>query len=210
MEALWIAVAALAGYLLGSIPFAVIIARRHGVDILQEGSGNPGATNVKRVLGAGPGNLCFFLDAGKGFFAAFWPLLPFLAVESPVLTATIGFAAALIGHAYSVFLQFRGGKGVAVTIGGLLALMPWTILCGLVVWVVCYYATKVVAIGSLALAAALPLASAALNGFEDPRFYLALAVGLLLIVRHRSNMVRLLRGQENCFAKPSEEDKSHG
>lgn len=198
-------IAIVGGYLLGALPFAVIIARSHGVDIFSVGSGNPGATNVKRVLGSGPGNLCFFLDAAKGFLAAGWPLLPFFTIPHAFAVATAGFLAAVLGHSYSVFLKFRGGKGVAVTIGGLLAIMPLVIVIGLFVWVAVFYATKVVAIASIALAITLPVAAGLrpllFDGTDDGRFALALAVGVLLIFRHRSNLQRLLAGEEHAFKK---------
>ena len=157
-----IGISALVGYLLGSVNFAVIVAKKHGVDILKEGSGNPGATNVKRVLGKGPGNLVFMLDALKGavgtalgYLAAYLfyllPLFIKVVAEMPsglaarfnasldvlshpekyhadpdVVFATVvaGFVGTLLGHCFSCFLKFKGGKGVASTIGGLLVLLP--------------------------------------------------------------------------------------
>ena len=116
------------GYLLGAISFAVIIARSKGVDIFKEGSGNPGATNVKRILGKKWGYTVFSLDALKGFTAAGLPLI----VYGDVRLAVIGLIAAILGHSFSVFFKFRGGKGVATTIGGLLALMCPVVLIGLV------------------------------------------------------------------------------
>jgi glycerol-3-phosphate acyltransferase PlsY len=187
----------LVGYLLGSISFAVLVAKAQGVDIFTAGSGNPGATNVKRTLGAKWGNLVFVLDALKGFFAAIWPMLLLDSLHLGIL----GLVAAILGHSFSLFLRFRGGKGVATTMGGLLAIMPQVLLVGLLVWVVCFYTRKVVALASICFAISLPLASGWVHSTADARFTLALMLGLLIIVRHRSNIARLLQGKENSFKK---------
>ncbi|MFP4260683.1 MAG: glycerol-3-phosphate 1-O-acyltransferase PlsY [Opitutales bacterium] len=187
----------LVGYLLGSISFAVLVAKGQGVDIFTAGSGNPGATNVKRTLGAKWGNLVFALDALKGFAAAIWPMLLFDSLHLGIL----GLVAAIFGHSFSLFLRFRGGKGVATTMGGLLAIMPLVLFVGLLVWLVCFYATKVVALASICFAISLPLASSWVHDTGDPRFTLALMLGLLIVVRHRSNIARLLQGKENSFKK---------
>jgi glycerol-3-phosphate acyltransferase PlsY len=135
------------GYLLGAISFAVIIARSQGVDIFKEGSGNPGATNVKRILGKNWGHAVFALDALKGFTAT---ILPSMFYEDDRL-AIIGLIAAILGHSFSVFLKFRGGKGVATTIGGLLVLMCPVLLLGLVAWLIIFYTKKVVALADFSL-----------------------------------------------------------
>ena len=185
------------GYLIGSVSFSVIIARRLGVNIFAVGSGNPGATNVKRVLGAKWGNLVFSLDAWKGLVAAGWPLLFFDGGEMKL--AILGLLASLAGHSYSVFLKFRGGKGVATTMGGLLAIMPVALLVGLLVWLVFYYASRVVALASILFALSLPISSAWLYSSADSRFILGCALCLLIIFRHKSNISRLLQGKENSF-----------
>lgn len=191
--------AALVGYLLGSIPFAVLIARSQGVDIFTVGSGNPGATNVKRVLGKRAGNLCFVLDAFKGFLAASWPFFLAQWTEGPAVYLQIaGFLGALVGHSASVFIRFRGGKGVAVTIGGLLAVMPLVIAIGLLGWVAGFYASRIVAVGSLVLGVSLPISAFFLHGL-DARFALALLLALVIVVRHKANIQRLLSGSENRF-----------
>lgn len=190
------------GYLLGSISFAVLVARSQGVDILRVGSGNPGATNVKRVLGARLGNTVFFLDLLKGFIAAGWPLLLLDAGENGRLALGIlGLIAAIGGHSFSCFLKFRGGKGVATTMGGLAALMPAVLLVGLLVWVIVFYATRIVAIASICFSMSLPLGTFLKYGPDDLRFALGLLLALLIIARHRSNIQRLLRGEENSFKK---------
>ena len=195
-------IVAAAGYLLGSIPFAVIIARLCGVDILKAGSGNPGATNVKRVCGKTPGNICFVLDAAKGFFATAWPLYPSVfgvQFSAPQTLGYVGLCSAIVGHSFSVFLKFRGGKGVATAIGGLLAVMFWAILAGLAVWVAVFYASRYVSLASLALAAALPVASYIIYPSMAGHFYISLAIAVVIIFRHRSNIARLIKGTENRF-----------
>ena len=183
------------GYLFGAISFAVIIARSKGVDIFKEGSGNPGATNVKRILGRKWGNAVFALDALKGFTAAGLPLL----VYHDDRLAVIGLIAAILGHSFSVFLKFRGGKGVATTIGGLLALMWPVLLIGLVVWLIIFYTKKVVALASIFFAVSLPMSAYFIYGTEDPRLYLGVVLALFIVVRHRSNIIRMFSGKENKF-----------
>lgn len=183
------------GYLLGAISFAVIIARSKGVDIFKEGSGNPGATNIKRILGKRWGNVVFALDALKGFTSAGMPLM----VYDDDRLAVIGLIAAILGHSFSVFLKFRGGKGVATTIGGLLAIMCPALLIGLVVWLIIFYTKKVVALASIFFAVSLPLSAYFIYGTEDPRFYLGVVLALFIVGRHRSNIIRMFSGKENKF-----------
>jgi glycerol-3-phosphate acyltransferase PlsY len=202
-------ISALVGYLLGSVNFAVLVAKRHGIDILKEGSGNPGATNVKRVLGKGPGNLVFALDALKGAAGTYLPF--FLAdAVSPgaprfeVLVA--GLAGTLLGHCFSCFLGFKGGKGVASTIGGLLVLLPIPIVIGAALWAIAFYATRYVSVASLALGLSLPLSCWLLPKFtslqfSDAELIFAGAIALFNVWTHRSNIGRLLRGEENKFTK---------
>ena len=184
-------------YLLGAISFAVIIARSKGVDIFQFGSGNPGATNVTRALGPNWGKLVFVLDALKGFVAAGWPLV-FMS-ESGLQLGVIGLIAAIVGHSFSIFLKFRGGKGVATTMGGLLVLMPWVLLIGVLVWSFVYWTSRVVALASILFAVSLSVSSYWFYDMKDPRFALSLILSMLIILRHRSNIMRILQGAENRF-----------
>ena len=195
-----IAVAAV-GYILGSISFAVIIARLNGKDIFQEGSGNPGATNVKRVCGKKAGNLTFALDAFKGFVATGWPML--MGVEDPALLGIIGMIAAIVGHSFSVFIRFRGGKGGATTMGGLLALAPLVLVMGVLTWVVVFYASRYVSLASIVFGASLPLYALLLRSSGDPYLvpFFLLGLAVLIVVRHRSNLQRLLNGTENRFER---------
>ena len=188
------------GYLLGSIPFAVIIARIKGVDILKVGSGNPGATNVRRAVGKSAGNLCFLFDTLKGAAAAGWPQLSALDASNPFGLAIIGLFAAIMGHSYSVFLKFRGGKGVATTIGGLLTLMPWVLLAGLLVWTAVFYTTRYVSLASMALGLSLPVSSLILSQPPEGTLFSAF-LAMLILIRHRLNISRLLAGTENRSEK---------
>ena len=204
-------ISALVGYLLGSVNFAVLVAKRYGIDILKEGSGNPGATNVKRVLGKGPGNLVFALDALKGFAGAGLPLL-FLNSYEPkyqeivFVICVAGLAGTLLGHCFSCFLGFKGGKGVASTIGGLLVLLPIPIVIGAALWAIAFYATRYVSVASLALGLSLPLSCWLVPKFTSLQFgaaqlIFAGAIALFNVWTHRSNIGRLLRGEENKFTK---------
>lgn len=199
MSAVSILIVTLVGYVIGAISFAVIIARSQGVDIFTVGSGNPGATNVKRALGKKWGNLTFALDALKGFVAAGWPLLAYGGDDG---LAVIGLIAAILGHSFSIFLKFRGGKGVATAIGGLLALMWPVLLIGLAVWLVTFYTSKVVALASILFALSLPVSTYFFYfrlDSRDPRFYLGIVLAILIVVRHRSNIARMFSGKESRF-----------
>jgi glycerol-3-phosphate acyltransferase PlsY len=199
MTSLNIALVSIVGYLLGAISFAVIVARSQGVDILKYGSGNPGATNVTRALGSKYGNIVFAGDALKGFIAAGWPLL--YMGEAGLQLGIIGLIASIIGHSFSVFLKFKGGKGVATTMGGLVAIMPIVLLIGVAAWAAIYFTIRMVAIASILFAVSLPISAYWLYGSGDPRLTLGVVLGVLIVVRHRSNIVRMLMGTESSFKK---------
>lgn len=199
MTSLNIAIVSIVGYLLGAISFAVIVARSQGVDILKYGSGNPGATNVTRALGSKYGNIVFACDALKGFIAAGWPLL--WISEAGLQLGIIGLIASIIGHSFSVFLKFKGGKGVATTMGGLVAIMPIVLLIGVAAWAAIYFTIRMVAIASILFAVSLPVSAYWLYGSGDPRLTLGVVLGVLIVLRHRSNISRMLQGTENTFKK---------
>jgi glycerol-3-phosphate acyltransferase PlsY len=211
MLSVWTLLSFVIAYVLGSVSFAVIVARRHGVDILKAGSGNPGATNVKRVIGARAGNLVFALDFLKGFIAVHWPhavahmdLLPPEASE--LWMSMAGLVGAVLGHSFSLFLRFRGGKGVATSIGGLIALMPIPTIIGLLIWYGVFAATRYVSVASIAFGLSLmPLA--ALLGEPKEVVGLSMALAVYIIVRHRSNLKRLMDGTENKFEKKKPDAK---
>jgi acyl phosphate:glycerol-3-phosphate acyltransferase len=208
MFALLLLVSAVVGYLLGSIPCGYLVARWHGVDIFTVGSRSPGATNVKRSIGKGAGNLVFALDFLKGFIGAAWVRLLLSPVEnSGVWFGLTGMAAAVLGHCFSVFLKFRGGKGVATSLGGAIALMPWAALAGIVVWLALFLTTRYVSVASIGLAATLPAVAYFWPG-NSIVFFFALGVAVFVIVLHRANIGRLLLGTENRFARKGEETAS--
>lgn len=190
------------GYVLGSLPFGVWVARANGVDILKVGSGNPGATNVKRCVGKKAGNLVFLLDFLKGVAATVWPILPFFAFAGVLAErmAVAGMVGAIAGHSFSCFIGFRGGKGVATSIGGLLALNWQVALLGVAVWLVVFYATRYVSLASILLAASLPVSAWALGNTSFLTAFFGL-LGLFIIVRHRTNIQRLLAGTESKFTR---------
>ncbi|MEI7651674.1 MAG: glycerol-3-phosphate 1-O-acyltransferase PlsY [Verrucomicrobiota bacterium] len=205
-----IGIFALLGYLIGSVNFAVLVAKKHGIDILKEGSGNPGATNVKRVLGKGPGNLVFALDVLKGFVGTGLPTLVGYVIASQSIALVIpgdsfihgvaGFVGTLLGHCFSCFLKFKGGKGVASTIGGLLVLLPLPILIGATLWLIVFVLSRYVSLASLALGVSLPVSCFFLK-LGQSRFWFAAAIAAFNLWTHRSNIGRLLNGTENRFVK---------
>jgi glycerol-3-phosphate acyltransferase PlsY len=196
-----VAISAAVGYLLGSIPCGYLVARWHGVDIFTVGSRSPGATNVKRSIGEGAGNLVFALDFLKGLIAAAWVRLLFSPVEnSGVWLGLTGMAAAVLGHCFSAFLRFRGGKGVATSLGGAIALMPWAALAGIAVWLALFLTTRYVSVASIGLAATLPSVAYFWPG-NLIVFFFALGVAVFVIVLHRANIGRLLQGTENKFPR---------
>lgn len=187
------------GYLLGSLSFATLIARRHGIDIFRAGSRNPGATNVKRVLGKAAGNTVFILDFLKGSAAVLIPLL-FASPEFREIAAILALLAAILGHSFSVFMRFRGGKGVAVTMGGLIVLTPLVVLIGIAVWLVTFYSLRYVSLASILFGLSLPISGYFL-GESQWVFGFCLGIAVLIVARHKSNIVRLKNRTENRFDK---------
>jgi glycerol-3-phosphate acyltransferase PlsY len=198
---LFLIVAALGGYIIGSISFAVLIARSQGVDIFRVGSGNPGATNVLRNLGKGPGYACFLLDAFKGIAAALLGYGLGVVFEFPPpsqdLLAIVALLGAILGHSFSAFLRFRGGKGVATTVGGLFVIMPWVMAVGAAVWVLTFLITRYVSLASILLGLSLPLAAMVLPQYGIAHILLSLVLAALILIRHRSNIERLRAGTEH-------------
>lgn len=200
--------ALLAGYLIGSLPFGYWVARARGVDILKVGSGNPGATNVKRVVGPAAGNVVFILDFLKGVLAVSWVrVLPAAAENAWIVLSILGLVGAILGHSFSLFLRFRGGKGVATTVGGMVTLMPVATLIAILVWLLIFFLTRYVSLASIGLAVALPIARL-LSGGLDLLFGFAALLSLFVIFRHRGNIRRLLAGQEHRFERRRPEGQS--
>lgn len=185
--------ALLLSYLLGSIPNGLWLCRAlWHVDLRQHGSHNIGATNAWRTLGKGPGFLVFFLDMLKGLLAV-W--LGEMLVGTPLVMNFCG-VLAIVGHSLSLFLRFHGGKGVATGLGVILMLMPKVMGIVFLVWLLLVLATRYVSLGSIVAAALVPVLALV---FGYPALYVVFGVlaAALIIVRHRSNITRLLNGTEN-------------
>jgi glycerol-3-phosphate acyltransferase PlsY len=200
-------VTVLVGYLLGSIPTGFLVAKARGIDIRTVGSGNIGATNVVRSLGKSAGVFVFLADALKGWLAVVAVSavvssglkLPNDPATQEWLRICAGFSA-ILGHNYTCWLYFKGGKGVATSAGVLLALMPWGLVIIFGIWVVVVGATRFVSLASICAASALPLA--AWVNRESPRMVLVTtAMAALAVFKHRANIKRLLNGTENRMGR---------
>ena len=200
----------LVAYLLGSIPTGFLVAKARGVDIRTVGSGNIGATNVFRIVGKTAGVLVLLADAAKGWLAVFvvakliagwlYPAASATALEWSALCAGI---AAIIGHNYTCWLHFKGGKGIATSAGVLVALVPLPLLVILGVWIVVFAFSRYVSLASISAAFALPFADWALGESRTITLICA-ALATLAIYKHKSNIQRLIKGTENriAFKKP--------
>ena len=190
------AVGCLLGFLLGAIPFGLLIGKAHGIDLREKGSGNIGATNVRRALGKGPGLLVLLLDALKGY-------LPILLAREAGWDANwivgVGFSSVL-GHIYSPFMRFRGGKGVATTFGVLIGLDPRVAALALGAFILAVALTDYVSVGSL-VAAVTQLSLFFVFGLPTPMRIFGVIVAVFVIVRHRANLQRLRRGEESHYRK---------
>jgi glycerol-3-phosphate acyltransferase PlsY len=180
-----------AAYCLGSIPFALLLAKRWGTDLRGVGSGNLGATNVARASGIRAGLIVAFLDAGKGAASV---ILAARLSQNPSAPAIAGFAA-VVGHVYPVWLRFRGGKGVATACGVFAVLTPLAVPPALAVFIAAVWLTRYVSAGSVLASLVLPTAAYA-TGSPAPAVIAAVASGALIIFRHRSNLARLRTGTE--------------
>ncbi len=190
-----------AAYLLGSIPTGFLVAKARGVDITKVGSGNIGATNAFRVLGKGPGAFVLIVDALKGYLAVFLaekfgPRLFNSAADTAVLFAIAGGVGAILGHNYTCWLRFKGGKGIATTAGVLLGLMPKTLAVAFGSWVVFFALTRYVSVASLVAAVAVMTATWFFYQSTALRV-VAFFMGALAIYKHKANIQRLLNGTEN-------------
>ncbi len=192
-------------YLLGAVPFAYIVAKNvQGIDIRTVGSGNVGATNVARVLGRKWGILVFCLDALKGFLpvaAAQWLNGRGVGAADPPLIIALTALAAIAGHNWPLYFGFRGGKGMATSCGAFAAIFPLGLIIALGVWVISAVATRYVSISSMAAAVAILVAALVLQHapFAGGKYITSLAAlaAILAIVRHRSNIRRLMDGSED-------------
>lgn len=188
-------------YLLGSLPFGYWFARAKGINITQIGSGNIGATNVLRALGPRAAIPVLLLDAGKGYFGAWIGYGSSVALGgSPGLGAVLGGLAAFAGHNWSVFLGFRGGKGVAAAMGAALFLLPGPVLVGIGVAVLTVVVTRYVSLGSMLGAVSVSLYTL-IGPFALERKLFALAATAVIIYKHKGNIERLLQGREARFGQ---------
>jgi acyl phosphate:glycerol-3-phosphate acyltransferase len=179
-------------YLLGSIPFSYIVARRRGVDVRRVGSGNVGATNVMRSVGRGAGLLAFVLDFVKGAAAT----LLALSVQPRGALPALAAATAVLGHMYPVWLRFRGGKGVATGAGAFLPIVPLPTAAALAAFGLALAATRYVSVGSLVGCATLAVLAFVCDGPSAVAFS-ATATALLVLWKHRANLARLAQGTES-------------
>jgi len=186
-------IAVVIGYLLGSVSFSYIIAKKvAGIDIRQHGSGNAGATNTLRVLGKGPGILVLLLDAGKGILA----VLAAQWISGSDLAMALAGVAAILGHNWPIFFGFRGGKGIATAIGVIATLSFFAFIWAVLATVLVIFLTRYVSLGSLVFLTLMPIL---MYFHDDPLSFImiALIVAILGYVRHRENIVRLIQGKEN-------------
>jgi len=217
----------LLAYLLGSIPFGLIVSKTQGLDIREHGSRNIGATNVWRVMGRKFGLITFIADVLKGlaavllakWLAARWEIhvpLPhgherveFFPADYAGIAAAMG---CILGHSFPIWLRFKGGKGVATSLGVIFGMMPCAALLAFAVWGVVFKLSRYVSLASIAAAAALPVIVVGLMFFGPAQgwlavrgwgnFFFSVAAALLVVRRHRENIKRLIAGTENRFGTP--------
>jgi glycerol-3-phosphate acyltransferase PlsY len=179
------------GYIVGSVPFAFLIAQRRGVDLRRTGSGNIGAANVLRTTGAPSAMAATVLDVAKGAVVVVVVQRLFSGPATPMVAGL----AAVIGHGYPVWLGFRGGKGVATAAGAFLTLAPVAVALAAAVFVVVTWVTRYISVGSMSAAATLVAATAVSNVSPEVTVGAAVA-GVIIVHRHRGNLGRLLAGTE--------------
>ena len=201
-------------YLLGSVPFGLIIAAAHGKDLRKIGSGNIGATNLSRALGKKWAYFCFCLDLGKGMI----PMVAARKFISPSPSVTEFFlwlicgVAAVAGHVFPIYLKFKGGKGAATSLGLALGLWPYYTICAAVafaVWIVVVLIWRYISLGSVIASVVFPVTLITIIAVKDqwyfaelwPLLTAAIAIPLMVILRHRENIKRIATGTENKIFK---------
>lgn len=187
------------GYLIGSLNFAIVYSKLRGDDIRRHGSGNAGATNVLRVYGKGSAALVFTLDILKGVFAVILARLIFRS-EAAQCAAAFG---AVLGHNFPVYYGFSGGKGVATSFATLLALDARVALCALAVFALVLIISRYVSLSSIAASAAVIIFSFVFDRKLDEFTIMCTVMGALCIIRHHSNISRLIHGTENKLGHKS-------
>jgi glycerol-3-phosphate acyltransferase PlsY len=206
---LTLAAIATVSYLLGSIPAGYLVGRMAGIDIRKAGSGNIGATNVTRVLGKRYGYPVFAMDFVKGLAAVILSILIAKHTHpgwfSPDLFGITAAVSSVIGHSFPVWLRFKGGKGVATSAGALFGLMPLAALVGALIWFVTFKLTRYVSVASITAAVALPIIIFVMTSLNQAHrkglFYSSICLAGVVVLRHRSNLVGLMRGTEPRFQK---------
>lgn len=195
------------GYFIGSVPFAVIVSKIYGVSILKEGSFNAGATNVRRVIGKTAARIVFFLDFSK-------PIIAILLIKALILLhnndssvlnlsdkkdllCSLVFLGAFLGHNFSIFLKFKGGKGVATTMGGFAILIPNLLAVALIVWLCVFFITRYVSLASILFAITIPVLCVFFA--STPNLVSSLIISIIILLRHSGNIKRLLKKEEYRF-----------
>ena len=188
-----------AAYMIGSIPTAYIFGRvLKGIDIREYGSGNTGATNVFRVIGKAPGIIVLIIDIIKGYVSATYLASGFMylaPVTRPELYRILAGLSAIAGHNWTLFLNFKGGKGVATSAGAVIGLIPKVFWLGFLVWLITFFITGFVSLGSIAAVISIPIFTLA---FGEPAEIIVFTCLLCLIIvyKHKPNIRRLARGEE--------------
>lgn len=193
-------------YLTGGVPFGFLVGKLKGIDIRQQGSRNVGATNVFRVVGKRAGTTVYVLDAFKGFLPVLTAKLIWPGQEHSLQWFHIGVGlAAILGHIFTPYLRFKGGKGVATASGVIVALEPTAALIALACFAMVLLASGYVSLGSMIAALAFPISAALIRIFKDqdplvPIVALGWLLCLMILVTHKKNIVRLINGTENRFS----------
>jgi acyl phosphate:glycerol-3-phosphate acyltransferase len=199
--------AAVAAYFIGSIPTGFLVARAKGIDIRTVGSGNIGATNVFRAVGKVAGTFVLLVDALKGCAPVLWIAPLCLRVDSAAAPDTLKIIAgisAILGHNYTCWLRFKGGKGIATSAGAFGALTPQPLGIAFLAWILVFALSRYVSLASIVAAVALPVATWLLP-FSLPLRIITTVIGALAIFKHRANIQRLMAGTENRVGR---QDKS--
>jgi glycerol-3-phosphate acyltransferase PlsY len=202
-------IAGFVSYLIGSIPAGYIAGRIAGIDIRTVGSGNIGATNVTRVLGKRYGYPVFIVDFLKGFAAVGMSIMIAKRGQTGLIPSelfgVVGAVACVLGHSFPVWLGFKGGKGVAASAGALFGLMPFVALIAVAIWLIIFYLTRYVSVASMTAALAVPITILSMMFLGQTSgtalLYFSICLAAVVIVRHRSNLLRLVRGTEPRFKR---------
>jgi len=196
MPLLWLGVVLVTvAYLSAAVPYGVIVARARGIDLRKVGSGNIGATNAARALGKKLGALVLLLDVLKGLGPVLAARLLLPQTGPGALWLAGAMVAGVAGHMFSIFLRLRGGKGVATGLGVILVASPWAGAAGIALFAAIYAATRISSLGSLAGTLAAPVVMY-FTGSPLPVCGAALAIGILIVVKHHENLRRLIRREE--------------